>query len=300
MPKTAKEYIPHKLPENWDAWLSQKKTQGSFLQSRHWADLDQDTNGNQQFVVQNKSPNGDIEIFALFSLEKNGLARTVRGPIVSNVENTTDISTFIKKIEKTAREYKAKKVRIEGFPAPRNWPKQFQDKLNHILIKRKYTHQPWMTSLIDISVGKDDLFNGLKHSIRKGIRKCEKDGIRIEECYNENDFVEKFWHSYYEKNPNDERARQIWNHPTSRFYRYFIAVDSQGTVLSCLGAYDFNGIVTEIASHRTAASYKIKAPVQDYLHWEMFKVYMETGARYFDLAGYNPNPIDSKEAGIAA
>jgi len=97
-----------------------------------------------------------------------------------------------------------------------------------------------------------------------------------------------------------DRLRENWQSTQCNYYNYFIAKDKAGVVLAVLGTYHYNGMVTEIASHRTKASYGVNLPVQDLLHWEIMKFHKARGDQYFDLAGYSPDPQTPKEQGIRA
>ena len=67
-----------------------------------------------------------------------------------------------------------------------------------------------------------------------------------------------------------------------------------------MGTRRWNGIATEIYSERTIRARAEKFPVQDLLHWRAFVAHRECGDRWFDLAGFNPEPVDAKEEGIRA
>ena len=90
----------------------------------------------------------------------------------------------------------------------------------------------------------------------------------------------------------------MWNIDGGRHYRFFVAQDANGRVLATLGSYRFNRLATEIMSHRTDASFEENLPAQDLLHWHMFKAHKSAGDRWFNLAGYSPDPGNHKEAGI--
>ena len=75
-------------------------------------------------------------------------------------------------------------------------------------------------------------------------------------------------------------------------------MNQQGVVLATLGSVGFAGLATEIMSARTPESYSINASPQDLLHWESFCHHSRLGCRYFNLAGFNPDPVSDKEQGI--
>jgi lipid II:glycine glycyltransferase (peptidoglycan interpeptide bridge formation enzyme) len=77
-----------------------------------------------------------------------------------------------------------------------------------------------------------------------------------------------------------------------------VVEDSGGNVHAVLGTYCYQGIVTEIMSGRTNFGKSSNVPAQDLLHWEAMLYHKRSGDRYFNLAGYSPNPANEKEAGI--
>lgn len=166
---------------------------------------------------------------------------------------------------------------------------------------------PWLTSIVDIGKDEQTMHAGLHQSIRKGIKKCQREGVVVAECDGWPAIVDQFLTPYFQAKGEieamsapdwDDAYERWWRAAPASQYRFFVAKSSTGEVLATLGTYAFNGYVTEIMSARTVAGQQIGLPCQDLIHWHAFLVHRNCGDRYFNLAGYNPRPDSDKEMGI--
>lgn len=163
-----------------------------------------------------------------------------------------------------------------------------------------------LTSIIDLTSDEAKLFAGFERSARKAIRKCEKSGVKVLEIRDWRTHREQFLAPFYASSGHEylisfseDIQRKKWVEEIgSGLHQFFVARVGDGPVLATLGTYSFNGLATEIMSGRSSHGLASDLPVQDFLHWHVFKAHQAAGDRLFDMAGFSATPVSPKEIGI--
>jgi lipid II:glycine glycyltransferase (peptidoglycan interpeptide bridge formation enzyme) len=307
---------------DWDEWLRSVGAQSSFTQSSIWARIHETVNGVRPVFVELRVEGQRRAgcLLGLRSAATPGLARQAvqwatgtfgptlecfTGPVLAPGATLEDLRQLLIKIDEVAAEVRAVSLRFVGRPSAAQWPEE--PAVSERFAARGYEVVPWMTAIVDVQRSDSELLKGFRQAARKGIRRCAEEKISVRPCADENEYVQDFSRPLFETRralgfdiPAGRENVQWWQLDPDRHYRYFVARAADGTVLGTLGTYRWNGLVTEIMSERTMTARQLKLPVQDILHWEAFRVHRDLGDTWFDLAGFNPNPADSKEEGISS
>ncbi len=303
--------ITSSLPTDWGDWLVEQQGEAAFGQSSRWFEVNEIVNIASHYWVE-VFRGSDRMAGGLFSYRRSakglqfslpvrsGWLSCFEGPVFSPACSSEDVCQFLSAVKSLVGKVRARGVVFSGFPAASIWGGSIE--ISGVFREFGYTETPYFTSLVDLSCGEMPLFDGLKRSVQKAIRRCIKDGITVTQCETFENFYSNFIVPYYEDNPDDAPTLEImekaWKLDREKYYHYFAAQDANEKTIATLGTYRFNGMATEIMSKRTRASFGLKAPVQDYLHWEVFKVHQSLGDTKFNLAGYSTSPETKKEEGI--
>lgn len=228
----------------------------------------------------------------------------LEGPVLSGPNKAALLRSLLEETDALASMLGVWRVRFFGRPpAAADWLDV--GTTSALFADFGYTARPWLTALVDLTASEDVLSKSFRHAARKGIRKCEAAGVRVELCSNFEEFARDYLAPYYEAQKDEDRftgplanMEALWHTDGGRHYRYFVARDPAGTPLALLGTYAFNGVATEIMSVVTVSGRASKLPAQDLLHWEIFRTHKAAGDATFNLAGFNPESTDVREAGI--
>ena len=169
-------------------------------------------------------------------------------------------------------------------------------------IDDNYRLQKWGTYLIDLKQDINSLYKNIdKHSGQKNIERSIKRGVTIEQL-SENtltDYVELINKSRRkDQQPADlDFFKFRWNifHPLG--YSGFLT-RKDGIPIGGLLFSNFNGHIIEIGVARSQQDTKEKLYSQDLIKWNIIEWGTKNKMRYYDLTGFNPNPISQKEKGI--
>jgi len=222
---------------------------------------------------------------------KNKVYRWAYGPVIFNQNKSSEIYQTLSEFLRKNNDHQ-----VLG------WQHPFLTNGSSIL-KNHFKLIPWSTFIIDLNQNKDVLFHNIeKDSGRKNIRKAEKKGIVVEEI-NENNL-----HDYFLlfKESKGERGgkSQDYEHfletmkylkPTGR--TGFLA-RKDGRPISGLLFSSVCGHIIEGAVVRSKEDYLNKFYSQDLVRWKIIEWGVENNMKYYNLAGFNPQPISSKEEGI--
>lgn len=303
-------------PADWDDWIRANGSAARFCQTSHWMRIEEDVNGATCHYIWAERDGSRVAAAAL-SLRKPTAPASVRdlaksvvpgarpaelacleGPLVSasGAAPGDATETVLDGIDTLARECGAGLVRAapSNTLPPDPWT------------RRGYRAEEWATAVVDLTQSEDALTKSMRQAARKGIRKSREAGLRVEQCRDYDSFARDFRAPYMEsirletgarRPPRDDR--RWWELDGGRHYRFFVAKDREGRVHATLGTYSFGGIAKEIMSGRTRVGRESGIPAQDLLHYEIFLAHKRLGDTAFDLAGFNPNPRDAKEEGIA-
>lgn len=306
------------LLDGWDDWCREQGPQAGFCQCSTWAKINNATNAANSHWFE-ISRNGRRAAGALLSLSKPNFhrmsitqrAKTVlsgdnagwlscfQGPVLSETDKAGALNELLQQVDALASDIGARGIRFQGPPPASDWADD--ETVLKVFHDHNYLRSPFLTALVDLDPPEDDIFGRFKHAARKGIRKCEQSGIQIIQCHTREAFIQDFCVPYYDETDaalGVNRCLPMWDIDGGQHYRFFVAKDAQDRVLATLGSYSFNGLATEIMSHRTKPSSEENLPAQDLLHWHVFKAHKAAGDHWFNLAGYSPDPATPKEAGI--
>lgn len=181
-----------------------------------------------------------------------------------------------------------------------SFDRQFSQHVRDGLHQREFDVTDSYTFLIDLSPSVDELWKQFHRSIRKNIRKCEKDGIYIKEVKDEKDYW-LFYDLISESRKNmglrmfSRRNWQlnrdfIWKNGISSFFISFI----ENTPLACLGAIDSDNCVQEILSGTSDFAKNNSYFTGELIKWEIMKKAKKRHIHYYDLAGVDPHSDDPK------
>jgi hypothetical protein len=264
-----------------------------FTQTRIWADLNQHHNAIEPLHVQT----GVVQ--CLFGLHRDDKILTAfNGPVIGRNVSVESVQSFLEKTREEARNLKVFHIVFRSLPPLRSWSSDYEN----VLIKSGFQRQEWKTLILDLTATEGDLLKSFDHSARKGIKKAESLGVRVEKCRSFEDFYDTYLIPYFSLTNRPLRNKEFyqkgWEIGTEDVYSYWVAQTESREPLGFLGTYRYDGVATEIMSALTPLAFEKKIPVQDLLHWEIMKFHKEAGDQFFDLAGYNPNPISEKEKNI--
>jgi hypothetical protein len=299
------------VPADWDDWMAAAGAEASFTQTVRWARINRAINGLAPHCVEVRR-DGTRIAGALFGHRKPGSAaraallgeggtlECLAGPVIV-ADDPGALEALLDRTDALAAELRARPIFSQP-PPTASWPARHDAGAR--FGARGYQRIAWLTALVDIARPETALLASFRHAARQGIRKCQSLGITVRECRDAEDYLENFSRPLFATRKAMGVAgfealaeRPWWDLDPERAYHYFIAADGED-VLGTLGTHRWNGLATEIMSERMMSAREKRLPVQDLLHWHAFLAHRDLGDRVFDLAGFNPDPRDDKEAGI--
>ena len=266
-----------------------------FLQSDEWLELNELLYDAVGVRLNDKKKNQ----YYCLGILNNRILSILDGPHIVDLDNMESLVSFSKQLQVHEVNLKPKQIYIK-FPAV-HIGSNFKNR-DQVLRDIGFKKQQWLTAFVDLTYEKDFLFKLIEHSARKSIKKCQRLGLAVSRCRNYEEFIEKFCNGYL------NNSNKIWSPKLKykydcmwslheRVYQFFY-IEYDGMVIATLGAYQYGDHATEIMSSIASNARKLKLPAQDILHWEVFNFYRELGLKKFDLAGYSPSPLSTKEHGI--
>ncbi|MBM3711834.1 MAG: peptidoglycan bridge formation glycyltransferase FemA/FemB family protein [Actinobacteria bacterium] len=320
-----KEYNLQQL-QNWDEKLYSVGSEAGFCQSSCWAKIigkiDNarpiflEVYNNNEIVLSlllfHKIPwdrekhKGNKGIYEYLSGKHKGWLMWMDGPVFHSTDSIKTLGS-LRLILDWIGDYVKKndlyKIESLGFPHQSKWT--IDSDVKNLFVQFGYSPKTKATYLVDITLDEKEIWKNLKSSAKKSIKKAQKHCIKVIQIRSLEEYRNKFYLPYVEMEKdfgrvtNPWRAEEIqWNEGYEKFYHYFVAETANREIIATLGMYVYNGTATEIASSMSKKAYIEKIPAQDLLHWEMILEAKRLGCHTFDLAGVNPNPVDSKEKGI--
>lgn len=239
---------------------------------------------SQYGISRKKSGRRLIKFFG----KNQELYRWNYGPIIFDKEKTNEI--FLK----LGVFLKAKQCKVLGTTNP------ISD--NIIPTLNNFKISKWATILIDLKKPKEELYYEIeKHSGRKNIERAIKRGVKIE-LISDKDQLNEYNNLGNQKRKNlgsEERDIQTilekWEKRKS--LKGFLAKHDGETV----GGISFDHFckhIIELGIARTKKDFQEKLYSQDLLKWKIIEWGLENNMNYFNLSGFNPNPVNQKEEGI--
>lgn len=168
-----------------------------------------------------------------------------------------------------------------------------------------YSTKTWATYLVDLDQDEESLWLSIARTGRKKIKKAKKTSLVVKKIKNYREHIEKYIVPYNEMEKDFGRSEIALSFVEKtkdfslkeKYYHYFYA-EIEGKIVAVWSMYIYNGYATGMMSSISKYAYETKIPAQDLLHWEMFLEAKKLGCHTFDMAGINPNPVDTKEKGI--
>lgn len=308
----------------WEESLRKAGVEAGFCQSETWARILRGVTAAKSFFLEARRPDGELAGQLLCFVQKpfsrarrrplqamEAVARFaptalhwLDGPVFHGEgDHGTTVAALLDAVGALVREHCVDTV--SGSMSAATSQIVRDSAVRAEFIRRGYSANSWATLLVDLTSSEEVLWRSIDHSVRKGIKKCERLGLRVREIGGLEDFMRSFYQPYrsteeaYGRAVNPSYFSEVTlREDHDRYYRHFVAENLDGTVLATLGMYLFNGVATEVASALTPVAYRQKLPAQDILHWELFRSAKAAGCQIFNLAGVSPNPQNEKEVGI--
>lgn len=190
----------------------------------------------------------------------------------------------------------SKKCRVSGWQHPLS-----TNGINGI--GKNFKLKKWGTFLIDLNQELKEIYKKLdKHSAQKNIERANNRGVKIEEI-NENNIPEFF--DVYLETHDDGKSRDEYCEDQIKYWKIakplglsgFLAKKNNQAVGGLFFSY-FNKHILEGGVARSHIDTKYKLYSQDLIKWKIIEWGVENKMRFFNLAGFNPNPESEKEKGI--
>lgn len=264
-----------------------------FTQTQMWAGINSYYNALEPRII------GNSDIYCLFGYDKKNASWTsFGGPIFFSKPSIKNLTYILSTILEKAKKDNIYSINLRSLFPLRKWEASIETEF----IKFGFTHQKWETLIIDLNSPEEVIYKNFKHSARKGIKKAQSLNIRVEKCDSFDIYFSEFLIPYFKATDRLLKDKVFykkgWDLDVQNIYSYWVAKDSAGEVLGFLGTYRYDNVATEIMSALSPLAFKQKIPVQDIMHWEIIKYHKNIGDSYFDLAGFNPNPLSEKEKNI--
>lgn len=169
-------------------------------------------------------------------------------------------------------------------------------------LDKKFKLMPWSTFIIDLTLSKDELYSNIdKHSGRKNIERATQRGVVVEEINDEN-FIEYAKLRQAQETDSNEKSdleqRKEWWHSVKKLGYLGLLAKKDSNAVSGILFSAFNGHIIEVGVARSPEDSKNNLYSQDLLKWKIIEWGKNNNMKYYNLAGFNPNPQSKKEEGI--
>ena len=211
------------------------------------------------------------------------------GPIIFNPKLNSSVYMGLEKF------LLSKKCQISGSQHPLS--------ANDVSYLKHLKTKQWGTFLINLNQPKKEIYEKIdKHSGRKNIERAVKRGVIIEEITENNlqDYVNLFnisSESMGREKTTIEDMLKWWKLLTPLGYSGFLAKKDDkvlsGMLFSYLGKFIIEGGIIRSDEDRENNFYS-----QDLIKWKIIEWGIDNEMNFYNLAGFNPNPISEKEKGI--
>lgn len=171
---------------------------------------------------------------------------------------------------------------------------------------RGYEPREQATFLVDLRPDEDSLWQNVKQSARKAVRRSLEDGLRVERLKSESElgkyhgFVCDCRRSISLSAPTLRNITELWRnlHPAGMLEIFCAYRDND--LLGGLGIWRWGGVLIEWGSVQSEKARQAKLYSSDLLKWEVMRWGHQRGDRLYDLAGVVPQPesADPKQKGI--
>ena len=278
--------------------IFQTKERGEFESVKHQIIYLTFKDDNGAIVAQNvikvserfTNNNNKEKLFSKLPTSRKKLYSWVYGPVIFRKELSKEIFTAFKQflISQKCAINGWTNILFPGDPQP---------------LASNYSVQKWGTLLIDLSQSKETVYQNIsKHSGRKNIERSIKRGVTVEEITEES--LLEYSNLMSEMKKNDRRDPSQFESLLRRWKTYkpmgysgFLARKDGEVIGGLLFSY-VNGHILEAGVARSETDRLNHYYSQDLIKWKLIEWGIEHGLKYYDLAGFNPNPASEKEKGI--
>jgi len=221
---------------------------------------------------------------------KEKLFRWSYGPIIFDAKYIDEVYLSLENFLKT------KKYKVSGWQHPLQ-----TNSLNQLNYKFKV--KMWSTFLIDLSQDIEKIYKNIaKHNGRKNIERSMKRGVIIEEI-NENN-LEEFYdlrkrnvEALGAKMESFEKVLEEWKILREIGHGGLLAKKNDKVLSGMLFSF-VNGFIIERNVARSDLDHTENFYSQDLIRWKIIEWGNQKKFRYYNLAGFNPQPISKKEEAI--
>jgi hypothetical protein len=285
-------------PKDWNNFLKKCST-GNIQHTVEYSKYAEKRIGWKPLFFRLISKTGKIVLQCLIFEEKNDISGLFNrktklkslfksawkwnyGPVSDSIDAINFFYTFIKKSKKH--------IHVVTHPlSPYN--------------KFHFKTKSWATYIIDLHKTKEELFLNLnKKSARKNIKKSIDNEVIIEQI---NEKSLKEYHELLTYMRKESGTIEYSYEFTHDFWKFLQPVGFTGFLakkndipLGGLTFGHFNGYVIEMGVARSKKDKDENLFSQDLIKWKIIEWGVDNKMNYYDLAGHNPNPTSSKEAGI--
>jgi len=296
--------VGNESDKNWNSRLLESEY-GTIYQTKEWSKNLKNIGQNPIFLRFYE--NNEIVAQLLVSEAKRFTKKGLVGSVLRNLPSRKIILTWsygpiIFKSKLNSSVYMAlekfllsKKCKIFGSQHPLSV-------YNVSYLKHLKTKQ-WGTFLINLNQPKKEIYEKIdKHSGRKNIERAMKRGVIIEEITENNlqDYVNLFNisnESMGREKTTIENMLKWWKLFTPLGYSGFLAKKDDkilsGMFFSYLGKFIIEGGIIRSDEDKKNNLYS-----QDLIKWKIIEWGIDNKMNFYNLAGFNPNPISEKEKGI--
>lgn len=171
------------------------------------------------------------------------------------------------------------------------------------ILQKYFQIKKWGTFIIDLQKPLTELYENIdKHSGRKNIERSIKRGVKVEELTEET--LTEYYELINEMRAESGRGKGNFEHLVYRWrlfkplgYSGFLARKDGKAIGGLLFSY-MSGHIIEIGVARSKEDTKNNLYSQDLIKWKIIEWGINNNMKYYDLTGFNPEPISKKEEGI--
>ena len=174
---------------------------------------------------------------------------------------------------------------------------------NPKILTKYFQIKKWGTFLVDLEKPEDEIYKNLdKHSCRKNIERSIKRGVVIEELTDQT--LPEYYELINEMRSDAGREKGDFEYLVYRWkqfkplgYSGFLARKNEKAIGGLLFSF-INGHIIEIGVARSKEDTQNNLYSQDLIKWRIMQWGVKNNMKYYDLTGFNPEPISKKEEGI--
>lgn len=317
-----KEVDPHGV--DWDSRVK-SIPEGTIYQTTYWARYLERYSGAKPVFLIAQNEEGKI-LGSLFLYRARYFKRFLRygilgkmifklinrflpaatwnyGPLIYEKSNFDDVFTHF--IKEALRIIKKKGILfLKDATLPIHGDEVYLKKAEKILPDFRFKPRELATIFLDFKKSNDELWNGLKNSARKAIKKSDNLDLAILPMRRED------MGAYY-KLLSESRKRSgielppiypgeiMWDElGQDRQFLQALSVNKESKLLGAIGMLSFNRIIFETGPAQSDYAFENKIYVNDILKWELIEKGKDMNARLYDLCGIFLYPKNDKEESL--